>query len=372
MNKKKEKYLRNIYYNAKKPSAFSGLNKLSYQIKKENKFKFTDEEIQKWLQSQEVHTTNLLVNRKFTRKQVIAPYLDYQFDADTASFNNYAKQNDGYGYFILAIDIMSRYAWTRPIKTPSATETEKALESIFKEGRIPERLRTDQGTEFSNMKLKKFYKKYDIIHFVTQNELKSSYAERCIQTIKGKLTRYMRSKQTYRWIDQLDNITKSYNNTIHRTIKQTPASVTKEDEIKLWKLLYTDSKSANKAPVKKLKFKFNIGDIVRISKMRKPFQRYYSEHWTNELFIIKQRNITQNIPIYTLTDYSGEDILGIFYEKELQKVYVDENTTYNVEKVVRSRIKNGRKESLIKWMGWPDKYDSWIPTKDIIKYKNNK
>jgi transposase InsO family protein len=152
MNKRKEKYLKSLYYDTKKPSTFSGINKLSHQIKKENKFKFTKDEIKKWLKSQEVHTTNLLPNRKFQRKQVIAPYLDYQFDADTASFNYYADKNDKYGYFIVVIDIMSRYAWTRAIKTPSATEAAQALESIFKEGRVPERLRSDQGTEFSNKK----------------------------------------------------------------------------------------------------------------------------------------------------------------------------------------------------------------------------
>jgi hypothetical protein len=264
---------------------------------------------------------------------------------------------------------MSRYVWTRAIKTPSASETEQALESIFKEGRIPERVRTDQGTEFSNQTLKKLYRKYNIKHFVTQNQLKSNYAERAIQTFKGKLVRYMRSNQTYKWINQLNNITDAYNNSIHRSIKQTPASVTPKDEIKLWKLLYIDSKNATNPPKK---FKFNIDDIVRISSIRKAFQRYYSEHWTNELFIIKKREMYQNIPIYTLTDYSGEDILGTFYEKELQKVYINENTTFNIEKVMKTRTKNGKKESLIRWMGWPDKYNSWIPTKDIVKYKTDK
>lgn len=365
MKKEKEKYLRNIYYNPKNPAAFSGVNKLSHQIKRENKYKFSDEEIQKWLQSQEVHTTNLLPNRKFRRKQVIAPYIDYMWDVDTASFKNYADKNKKYGYFILAIDIMSRFIWTKAIKTPSAVEAVKALESIFEKGRVPERIRSDQGTEFSNETIKKLYKKFNIKHFVTQNELKANYAERGIRSIKGRLSRYMRSKQTYRWVDELDNITAGYNNTIHRSIKQTPDSVTKKDEIKLWNLLYTSKKVL--PPPKG--FKFNVDDVVRISKIRKPFQRYYSEHWTNELFFIKKRDMSQNIAIYTLTDYAGEKILGTFYEKELQKVYVDENTTYNIEKVKATRMKNGRKESLIKWMGWPEKFNSWIPTKDITKFK---
>ena len=365
MNKKKENYLKSIYYNTKKPGSFSGLNKLSLQIKKENKFKFSKDEIKKWLQSQEVHTTNRLVHRKFNRKQVIVPYIDYMWDADTASFINYADKNDKYGYFVLAIDIMSRYIWTKAVKTPSGKETKNALELFFKKGRIPERLRSDQGSEFSNDLMEKFYEKRNIKHFVTQNELKANYAERGIQTLKGKLSRYMRSKQTHRWVDELDNITSAYNNTVHRSIKQTPASVTKADEIKLWRLLYNLKKQLT--PPKS--FKFDINDTVRISKIRKPFQRYYSEHWTNEFFYIKKRSMYQYIPIYTLVDYYKDKILGTFYEKELQKVYVDKETTYNIEEIQDERIHNRKKESLIKWMGWPDKFSSWILTKDIVNFK---
>ncbi|MEK6265280.1 MAG: DDE-type integrase/transposase/recombinase [Clostridium sp.] len=365
MNKKKENYLKSIYYNTKKPGSFSGVNKLTLQIKKENKFKFSQAEIKKWLQSQEVHTTNRLVHRKFNRKQVIAPYIDYMWDADTASFINYANKNDKYGHFVLAIDIMSRFIWTKAVKTPSGNETKKAFEVFFKKGRIPERLRSDKGSEFLNDKMEKLYENFNIKHFVTQNELKANYAERGIQTLKAKLIRYMRSKQTHRWIDELDNITSTYNNTVHRSIKQTPASVTKADEIKLWRLLYTSKKQLT--PPKS--FKFDINDTVRISKIRKPFHRYYSEHWTNEFFYIKGRSMYQYIPIYTLADYYGDKILGTFYEKELQQVYVDKNTTYNIEEVKDERINNRKKESLIKWWGWPTKFDSWILTKDIINFK---
>ena len=367
MNKKKENYLKSIYYNTKKPGSFSGVNKLSLQVKKENKFKFTTDEIKKWLQSQEVHTTNRLVHRKFNRKQVIVPYIDYMWDADTASFVNYKNKNDKYGFFVLAIDIMSRFIWTKAVKTPSADETKKALQLFFKKERVPERLRSDQGTEFSNDKMVKFYEQSNIKHFVTQNELKANYAERGIQTLKGKLTRYMRAKQTHRWVDELDNVTSAYNNTVHGSIKQTPASVTKKDEIKLWRLLYTSKKPT----ISPKAFKFDINDVVRISKIRKPFHRYYSEHWTNELFFIEGRRMYQNISIYTLVDYYRDKILGTFYEQELQKVYVDKDTTYNIEAVEDTRIMNRKNESFVKWVGWPKKFNTWILTKDVINFKKN-
>ena len=224
---------------------------------------------------------------------------------------------------------MSRFVWCQPVQSPSGENIVEVLQHIFKKGRIPERIRTDKGTEYSNEEVKELLKSYNIKHFVTQNEVKANYAERAIQTIKGKIFRYMRAKQTNKWVDQLQQFTQSYNNTYHRSIKQSPATVSKKDENKLWEILYSSKKLS--LP-KKLSYKFKIGDIVRISHIRKPFQRYYSEHWTNEVFYVKDRNMQEYIPVYTLTDYAKDPIKGIFYEPELQKVHVDENTVYNIEK----------------------------------------
>ena len=363
-NIKKENYLKQIYYNPSKSSSFGGIDKLDHYVREKGKHSISREKIQKWLQSQEVHTTNLLPKHFIKRRQVIVPYIDYMWDVDTASMRGYMKENKGFGYFILAIDIMSRFVWCKPIKTPNGVETRKVFQQIFKEKRTPEKVRTDKGTEFSNKDVREFFEKHKIKHFVTQNEVKANYAERAIQTIKGKIMRYMRAKRTSHWLDQLQNITTSYNNTTHRTIKQSPASVTKEDENKLWGLLYSPKKLSKIIP-KKLSYKFKIGDYVRVSRLRHAFQRYYNEHWTNEIFIIKERNMQQYIPVYVLIDYDKDPIKGIFYEGELQKVFVDENALYSVEKVVEERIQNRVKESLIRWKGWPEKFDSWIPSRNV-------
>lgn len=357
-------YLKQIYFNPSRASSFGGINKLEQYIKEKGKYKISRKEIQKWLQSQEVHTTNTLPKKKLkVKRRVIVPYINYMFDVDTASMKDYQKDNDGFGYFILAIDIMSRFVWCQPIRSPTGENVREVFQNIFEKGRIPLKIRTDKGTEFSNEIMQKFFKTHNITHFVTQNETKANYAERAIQTIKGKIIKYMRAKQTRQWVNQLVNFTKSYNNTIHRSIKQTPASVTKKDENKLWKQLYLSNPIAT--PTKKIIYKFEIGDIVRISLLRHPFKRYYSEHWTNELFIIEKRNIKQYIPIYHLTDYAKEEIKGTFYESELQKVHINDNTLYNIEEVIEEKEIDGIKHSLIKWVGWPKKFNSWIPTKDV-------
>ena len=66
------------------------------------------------------------------------------------------------------------------------------------------------------------------------------------------------------------------------------------------------------------------------------------------------------IPVYTLQDWDGEAIEGTFYEQELQAVNVDPDTAFKVEKVLKRRTRNGRREVLVHWLHWPKKFDSWI------------
>ena len=151
---------------------------------------------------------------------------------------SFTKDNDGYAYFLLAIDVFSRFVRTFPLKTTQGKETAAALNSLFGEGAIHKKLRIDKGVEFRNKVVDRLLKEEGVEHFVAQNELKSSFSERAIKSVKSKISRYMTRHQTHRWIDVLDSITQSYNGTYHRSIKMTPRAVTKKDEPRLWKLQY--------------------------------------------------------------------------------------------------------------------------------------
>jgi len=196
--------------------------------------------IRKWLETQETFGLHRQINRKFRRRKVIAPYINYQWNMDAAVLKSFTKDNDGYGYLLLAIDVFSHYMRTFPLKTTQVKETADALtlNRIFQGGNKPEKLRSDKGVKFRNKEVSRLLKEKGVEHFVTQNEQKSSYAEKAIKTIKSKISRYMTRHQTHRWIDVLDSITQSYNNSFHRSIKMAPRAVTKKDEPRLWKLQY--------------------------------------------------------------------------------------------------------------------------------------
>lgn len=77
-----------------------------------------------------------------------------------------------------------------------------------------------------------------------------------------------------------------------------------------------------------------------------------------------------HLPQYRLKDYAGEDISGTFYQNQLMKVH--EQDTYLVEKALRSRKRGGQKQYLVRWKGWPPKYDTWISEDDFKSLNSGK
>ena len=98
--------------------------------------------------------------------------------------------------------------------------------------------------------------------------------------------------------------------------------------------------------------------MVSISKARRLFRKGYLPNWTEETFIVYDRQARKE-PIYLLRDYSVENIKGGFYEKELQRV--QEQDEYRIEKVIKTKnVRGGKTLYLVQWEGWPSKFDSWV------------
>ena len=145
------------------------------------------------------------------------------------------------------------------------------------------------------------------------------------------------SKNVY--IDKLDDIVNEYN----RTIKMKPVDV-RDDT-------YIDFKKEvnDKDP------KVKVGDHVRISKYKNIFAKGYTTNWSEEVFVISK--IENIVPwTYVINDLNGEEIIGTFYEKELQKT---NQQTFRIEKVIK---KKGDK-LYVKWKDYDNSFNSWIDKK---------
>ena len=157
--------------------------------------------------------------------------------------------------------------------------------------------------------------------YSTHNEGKSVVAERFISTLKNKIYKYMTSISRNVYIDKLDDIINEYNNTYHRTIKMEPIEVKDNAYINI------GNEVNNNDP------KLKVGDNVRISKYKNIFARGYTPNWSEEFFVIIE--IKNTVPwTCVVNDLNGEEILGTFYEKELQKIDQQE---FRTEKVIKKK-----------------------------------
>ena len=64
---------------------------------------------------------------------------------------------------------------------------------------------------------------------------------------------------------------------------------------------------------------------------------------------------------YKLTEWDDTPIKGTFYEEDVQKVLVSDESLFRVEKV----LKRKGPYVLVEWKGWPQKYNSWIAKQDL-------
>ena len=80
--------------------------------------------------------------------------------------------------------------------------------------------------------------------------------------------------------------------------------------------------------------KFKVGNHVRISKYKNILAKGYTANWSEEFFVIKE--VKNTVPwTCVINDLNGEEIIGIFYEKELQKANEQE---FRIEKVIKKKV----------------------------------
>ncbi|CAB3977555.1 uncharacterized transposon-derived [Paramuricea clavata] len=182
-------------------------------------------------------------------------------------------------------------------------------------GKYPKFVQFDQGTEFYNKEVKSLLNKHNIEFFSTYSDKKAAVVERFNRTLKALM-----------WNGSTSTV---------------PA--------------YINGKPSEP--------KFVVGESVRISKYKSVFTKGYEANFTEELFIVTE--VCLGHPnTYTIKDSAGEPIIGRFYEQELYSAEGRE-PNFRIEKLLRRRTVKGKKMALIKWLGYDDKFNSWIPAGDI-------
>lgn len=301
------------------------------------------------------------VVRKFKRAQVITNGIDDVWAADLVDMNQLSEHNDNWKYILTIIDCFSRFAWAVPLKDKMGSTILKAFQKISVDsGRKPKRLWVDQGKEFINKEMKKWLTTKGITIYHTYGEHKASIIERFNRTLKTMMWKRLTEEQSDKWVTMLPELLSKYNTSKHSSLGMSPTDASKkENEKDLWTYQYSHSLDLSAIPATT---HLKLGDWVRISRIKRTFEKGYTPNWSTEIFQIIGITYTSP-PTFTIKDRLGEVVKGSFYEPELQKTKLNE--IFLIEKVLKERKTGGKKQFLVKWLGYPEKFNSWVNESDV-------
>ena len=285
----------------------------------------------------------------YPRREIRIKGLRDLFVTDLIDMTEHVKENDGYRYILLCMNGFSKYVFVQPLRRKTTVEVTDAFEKILKRTTyLPKNLQSDQGGEYQSQYFNKLMKKYKINFYHTGSDTKCSLAERVIRTIKGLMYKDFASRGNYNWIDHIDKIVRQYNNNYHQKIHTSPRKVSEKNEKQILRDYYTREFFINKEP------KFKVEDHVRLSRYKSVFEKSYRSNWSYEIFTV-HKVLNTYPPSYILKYYKGNILHGCSYEPEMSLTKYPH--TYLVEKVLKTK----NNLQLVKWLGFSDKENSWIP-----------
>lgn len=292
----------------------------------------------------------------FPRRKYVQKKIGQILQIDLVEMTNYSSENRGYRYLLTVIDTFSKYALVEPLKTKTGAEVTRAFEKVLKRYRYTasvEYTHSDKSVEFHNKEFQGLLARYGIKHYSTHTKIKPGIVERFNRTLKNLCWKNFGYLGSYNWIDHIQRLVHTYNHTKHSTIKMKPAQVTKRHE----KLLLTRIYKNNIKFLRPTDLK--VGDSVRISDVSGVFRKGYLPQWSVGIYKITQ--VARTDPVtFRLSDFYGRSLARSFYREELQKTRYPH--VYLVEKVLQKR----GSRALVKWLGYDDRFNTWISTHDIV------
>ena len=220
-------------------------------------------------------------------------------------------------------------------------------------------MQTDKGKEFLNRHFQDFLKEKGIRHFIfhTHEETKACIVEQFNRTLKTRMWRYFTKCQTLMYLDVLQHLVDSYNVSYHRSEHRQP-------------------RRGVAAIVRKRKSQHNRTWFKSrrprsYHKAKRQFKNYYLPNLIDEIFTVKTVRRTDP-PVSRLIDDQGSRVEHTFYEQELQKVGVTKDKVYRIEKVLQWR-KHGRQiQVVVKWLYYPESFNSWMDESSLVAYEGGR
>ena len=245
------KRLKEVYFDPNRVGSYGGVDALRRVTHAPRKI------VAQLLSEQDAYSLHKPARRRFKRRCVIVGGMNQQWQADLVDLTTLKDDNDGMTFLLTIIDVFSKRARCIPMPSKSAASLVAALQIAFADDR-PQTLQTDRGMKFMNKSVQVLFRKRGVHHFSTHNaETKASIVERFNRTLKTRMWHYFTKFQTWRYIDVLPDLVRTYNDTRHRNIGMAPSQVNAKYQENVWQRLYGhDGKGVPK---------LNVSDRVRVS-----------------------------------------------------------------------------------------------------------
>lgn len=314
--------LHNLYYD--EATGFQSAEKL-YKKAKAIDAKITLKLVKEFLAQQATQQITQQVKRNKKYDTIISPSLHNNYQTDLMNLPN-PSQNKGFKYLLTMIDVYSRYAFVKPLKTKTGDVVFKAFKDLITENGLCKNLNCDLGSEFIYNPFVKYCKENDITLWYSNPEQdnKNAIIERFHRTLRNLILKYTVANGKG-YIDVLPNLIKNYNSTYHKTIQTEP--------IEIWQ-----GNEKNEQKIHNIENIFNVGDKVRHIIDNKTFDK-------------KSSSNTYTKTIYTISRIEGksiylDDLTKPFKSFQLQLAVGDDMNT-NYDKNIK---KTNKKEKIIRML----------------------
>ena len=355
------------YHSGNKPYSFGGKQHVKEFFNNSNK------SLDNILSKSEVYTEY----KEFKKPKYFPPIrtygYNYMWEADLMFFTHpdFIQANEGKMYILAVIDSFTKLVWLRILESKSGEVVTAAMKELFQSSNKPKYLRVDGGGEFINQEFLNMCKSLNVKLYIAMEPIKCAFVERFNRTFKRILVQIMEQNNSIRWIDFVSDALEIYNNRTHSSIGMSPdeARNKRNHKIILRKYLKKYSKFDKRKVVKNKKpTKFKLGQFVKIFKKKGIFSRGYHQNVTKEYFKIYYIDRSFSKDRYYLKDVDGDRIIGSFYEEFLVLFNPSENAEYKLDpafKGMKRKNINGVPHIFIKWLGWPNKFNQWVPLRDV-------
>jgi len=267
MNNDDNEQLKKLYYDPK--IGLVDAYKLYLKARDKN-INITYKQVQEFLNQQHVHQISKQNYRPKYFSSIVADKIRDEYQIDIMIYDRYEFHN--YKYILCVIDIYSRYCCARAMSNRETTTILLNIKDIFKIMGKPKLLSGDN--EFNTKIINNYLSDNNIsANYSDPNEIqKNSIVERFNKTLAGYIKKLREGLKIYDWPKYLQSLMDNYNNSYHRTIKNTPFNVFFE-------------KGKNNQDIIIVPRRFNINDKVRIKFKKKAFDKgdilYYSKESYN-------------------------------------------------------------------------------------------